>query len=150
MMGIAALVLWILTAGGGFYMFAKWIAGGGHRRQDSRGFPPALIYGHLLLAAAGLVLWIIYLAVDNDPIGWAALIVLLPVALLGFTMLARWIPLYRNTGAQLGPAGSADNHADAAPERSLPPVVVAGHGVLAVATVILVLLTMLGVGAGAS
>jgi hypothetical protein len=76
--------------------------------------------------------------------------VLAPVALLGFTMLARWIPLYRNAEAQLGPAGSAANHAEAAPERSLPPVVVAGHGVLAVATVILVLLTMLNIGTGAS
>jgi manganese efflux pump family protein len=125
-MGIAALVLWILTAGGGFYMFARWIRGGGHRR-DSRGFPPALIYGHLLLAAAGLVLWIIYLAVDNDPLGWAALIVLAPVALLGFTMLARWIPLYRNAGAQAtaGSSGSAVNQTGAVPERSFPPVVVA-------------------------
>jgi hypothetical protein len=139
-MGIAALVLWILTAGGGFYMFAKWIGGGGHRRQSGSGFPPALIYSHLLLAAAGLVLWIIYLAIDNDPVGWAAVIVLAPVALLGFTMLARWIPLYRGA--------AADGPAEPTAERSLPPVVVVVHGVLAVTTVVLALLTMLGVGTG--
>jgi hypothetical protein len=146
-MGIAALVAWILTAGGGFFMLAKWVAGGGHRGHDTK-LPPALIFGHFLLAAAGLVLWIIYVAVDNDAIGWAALIVLAPVAFLGFVMFARWIPTYRNRYAAVGAeAQYAGNTVDQnPPERSFPVAIVAAHGVLAVTTVILVLLTMVGVG----
>lgn len=149
MMGIAALVLWILTAGGGFFMLAKWLGGGGHRQETRSGLPPAAVFGHFLLAAAGLVLWIIYLAVDNDPIGWAALIVLAPVAILGFVMLARWIPIYRNANAPAR-TGAGPTAGGAEPERSFPVAVVVGHGVLAVATVVVVLLTMLGVGTGGS
>jgi len=146
-MAITALVAWILTAGGGFYMLAKWIGGGGHRRPGTTKFPPPVVFGHFLLAAVGLVLWIIYVAADNDPIGWVALIVLVPVAALGFTMLTLWIPSYRNSRAPAtAGAGSAPASGDAPPERSFPVVVVGAHGVLAVATVILVLLTMLHVG----
>jgi len=147
-MGIAALVAWILTAGGGFFMLAKWLSGGGHRGNRATRFPPALIFGHFLLAVVGLVLWIVYLLMDNDPVGWAALIVLVPVALLGFTMLARWIPVYRNSMASATPAagGSPAGSDDAVPERSFPVAVVAAHGLLAVATVVLVILAMVGIG----
>jgi hypothetical protein len=94
-MGLAALIAWVLTALGGFYMLAKWVAGGGHRRPGTTKLPPALVFGHFVSAAAGLVLWIIYLFTDNRPVAWIAFIVLLPVAVLGVTMLARWVPTYR-------------------------------------------------------
>ena len=144
-MGIAALIAWILTAGGGFFMLAKWVAGGGHRGEHTK-LPPAMVFGHFLLAAAGLVLWIIYLAVDNDPIGWIALIALAPVAILGLVMFARWLPTYRSSHATISAGGGSDASGQTSPERSFPVAIVGGHGVLAVVTVILVLLTMLGVG----
>lgn len=151
-MGIAALVLWILTAGGGFFLLAKWVAGGGHRRPSSTKFPPAVIFGHFLLAAAGLVLWIIYLVIKNNVVGWVALIVLAPVALLGFTMVALWLPSYRNSrqlAQASGPSpGAVAPTTDAPPERAFPVAVVVAHGALAVTTVVLVLLTMVGVGTG--
>lgn len=57
-MDVAALILWILTAGGGFVLLAKWISKGGARRGGAGSrFPVPLIFGHFLLAAAGLVLW---------------------------------------------------------------------------------------------
>jgi manganese efflux pump family protein len=150
-MGIAALVLWILTAGGGGFMLAKWVGGGGHRQPRGHGFPPAVVFGHFLLAAAGLVLWIVYLAVDNDPFGWVALILLAPVAILGLMMLARWVPIYRGTApARVTSSAGAPVTEGAVAERSLPVAVVAAHGVLAVVTVVLVLLTMLGIGTGPS
>ena len=68
-MGIAALVTWLLTAVGGFVMLGIWIARGG--RRTSR-FSPGLILGHFLLAAVGLVLWIIYVASDSDGLTWPA------------------------------------------------------------------------------
>ncbi|MBV9844512.1 MAG: hypothetical protein JOZ47_05515, partial [Kutzneria sp.] len=103
-----------------------------------------LIFGHFVLAAAGLVLWIIYLFADRESLAWVAFALLVPVALLGFVMLARWIPTYRaRATATVGGAGAST----AAPaEKHFPVAIVGGHGLLAVATVVLVLLTALGVG----
>jgi hypothetical protein len=141
-MDIAALILWIATALGGFYLLGTWIQHGGARRTEgSTRFPPAVIFGHFLLAATGLVLWIVYVAVDRKAVGWTAFGVLAAVALLGFTMLARWIPTYR-AGARPAPAPTRTDVA----ERHFPVVVVGGHGLLAATTLVLVLLTMVGVG----
>jgi hypothetical protein len=129
-MAIAALITWLVTAVGGFVMVGRWAAAGGHRPDSATRLAPGLVFTHLALAAAGLVLWIAYLVVDRDLLAWIALILLVPVALLGFTMLARWLPARRDRGA----------------DSRVPVPVVAGHGVFAVATVVLALLAALGVG----
>jgi manganese efflux pump family protein len=157
-MGVAALITWLLTAGGGFFMLSKWVAKGGTRQPHTSSFPPALIFGHFALAATGLVLWIIYVITDTDALAWIAFILLVPVAALGFTMLARWLPTYR-AGAESGRAtvssgrtGAASAGTTAAAAPALPPEghfpvpVVIAHCVFAVVTVVLVLLTALGVG----
>ncbi len=138
-MDIAALIAWLVTAVGGFVMLGTWIAKGGTREPERSRFSPGLIFGHFALAAAGLVLWIIYLIAGGKTLAWIAFILLVPVALLGFTMLARWIPGYRNRTATASAA-------DTAPEQHFPVVVVAAHGLVAVATVVLVLLAALGIG----
>ncbi|GAA3433281.1 hypothetical protein [Kutzneria kofuensis] len=140
-MAVAALITWLLTAVGGFVMLGMWIAKGGLREPRTSHFPPAVIFGHFALAAVGLVVWIVYLFVDRPLLAWIALVLLVPVALLGFVMLARWIPVYRGRAAAAagGPgASSATEHGPA--ERSFPVVIVGGHGLLAVVTVVLVLL----------
>src|SRR5215208_1970630 len=58
----AALIAWVLTAGGGVVMLAIWVARGGMRQRESGRIRPPLILGHFALAATGLVLWIVYLA----------------------------------------------------------------------------------------
>jgi hypothetical protein len=141
---IAALIAWIVTALGGFFLLATWIRHGGHRQPSSSRFPPALIFGHFGLAALGLIVWIVYVVSDSDALAWIALIVLVIVALLGLTMFARWLPAYRQRGTLTGAAQTATASAPA--ERSFPVAVVVGHGALAVVTVVLVLLTALGVG----
>jgi len=164
---IAALITWIITAGGGFYLLATWIAKGGARRTEAGAtrFPPAVIFSHLLLAAAGLVVWIIYLAVDMDALAWTAFGLLAVVALLGFTMFALWLPTYRahHTGRVHAPTATPVHaggpaHRRAAPgpeerldaagpaERHFPVPVVALHGLLAATTLVLVLLTALNIG----
>lgn len=151
-LGIAALAAWVLTALGGFVLLGRWVARGGLRQQrgGATRFPAGLVFSHFVLAAAGLVVWIVYLVVDYDPLTWVALGLLVVIALLGFAMFSRWLPVYR--GQTLTPAGGpgttrpATGSAEPA-ERHLPVPVVVGHGVLAVATLILVLLTALGLGA---
>jgi hypothetical protein len=138
-MDIAALVAWIVTALGGFVLLARWIGGGGLRQQQTGGtrFPAPVVFGHFLLAAAGLVVWIVYLAADKDALAWTGFVLLVAVALLGFTLFARWIPVQRAT------PGSAET---APAERRLPVPVVAAHGLLGATTLVLVLLAALGVG----
>jgi len=141
---IAALISWIITAGGGFVLLATWIRGGGHHQPGNSRFPPALVFGHFALAAIGLVVWIIYVANGSGTLAWIGFVLLVPVALLGFTMFARWLPSYRQRGALTSAAQSATATAPA--ERNFPVAVVGAHGVLAVVTVVLVLLAALGVG----
>jgi len=129
--GIATLITWILAAGGGFFMLGQWIARGGARGTATTNFPPAVIFGHFLLAAAGLVVWIVYLVAKTDALVWVAFALLLPVAVLGLVMFLRWWP---------GRAGSTTV------ESRFPQPVVFAHGLFAVTTVVLVLLTGLGVG----
>ena len=146
-MDIAALILWVVTALGGFVMLGIWIQHGGHRQQQpgSSRLPVPVVFGHFLLAAAGLVVWIVYVVSDTDALAWVAFVLLLPVALLGFTMLARWIPVRRAAATAAAPAAGTDA-AGAPAERHFPLVVVVAHGLLAVATLVLVLLTALDVG----
>lgn len=114
-MAIAALITWLITAVGGFVMLGMWISRGGHRPGSGSRLAPGLVFGHFALAAIGLVLWIVYVAIDSDALAWVAFILLLPVAALGFTMLARWIPARRS--------GTA--------ESRFPIAVVAAHGLFA-------------------
>lgn len=138
-MDIAALIVWIITALGGFVLLGRWVQQGGLRQQQAGapGLPAPVVFSHFLLAAAGLVLWIIYVIVDKQVLAWIAFALLVVIALLGFTLLARWVPLVRGAPTTVDAASA---------ERSLPVPVVAAHGLVAVATVVLVLLSALGVG----
>jgi hypothetical protein len=137
-MEIAALVTWIVAALGGFGLLGMWLRGGGSSGSGgaaSRLRPP-LIFGHFLLAAIGLLLWIIYLVDDSDGLAWTATVIILVVAVLGFTMFGRWI-------AGGGLRRGAQTEAAAPPEQHFPLALVLGHGLFAAATVVLVLLTVL-------
>src|SRR3954447_1587429 len=107
-MAVAALVAWVLAAGGGFVMVGRWVAAGGLRQQHGGAtrFPAALVFGHAGLAAAGLVLWIIYLALDADQLTWVAFILLILVALGGVTLFARWLPSRRSSAVAAGVGGT--------------------------------------------
>lgn len=146
----AALIAWIITAGGGFTLLALWLRNGGMAQGDQPGrrIRPPVILSHFALAAGGLVVWIIYLITDSDVLSWVAFVVLVAVALLGFTMFALWLQRRQGAAAPAAaPAGEPLHVASAEPaEQRFPVPIVALHGLLAVATVVLVLLTALGVG----
>jgi hypothetical protein len=69
-----ALVTWVLTAGGGFFMLGLWLKHGGMRQSEMPGdrIRSARILTHFGLAATGLVLWVVYLATDSGGIAWVA------------------------------------------------------------------------------
>ena len=137
----AALISWVITAGGGFVLLALWLRHGGMRQDEpGRRIRPPLILSHFALAATGLVLWIIYVISDSEVLAWIALAVLVAVALLGWTMFAIWWQR-RQAGAGGAPAPPPDEPA----EQRFPVPIVALHGLLAVTTVVLVLLAALGV-----
>jgi hypothetical protein len=146
----AALVVWVITALGGFGLLAIWLQRGGIRQADQPGrrIRPPLIFTHMTLAAAGLVLWIIYLANDKKAFAWIAFGVLLVVATLGFGMLALWIQRRQATPAVAGAgAGGAPLGEGAIPaEQHFPVPIVGVHGLVAATTLVLVLLTAVGVG----
>ena len=137
-MDVAALIAWLLTAAGGFVLLGTWIAKGGHRPDAARPsrFPPALVFGHFLLAAAGLVLWIVYVAADSDGLTWVAFALVALAALAGFGLFVRWLPQVRGRAA---PSGDAT----ATAEAQFPVPVVVVHGLLGATTLVLVLIAAL-------
>jgi manganese efflux pump family protein len=87
------------------------------------------------------VLWIIYLIDDKDVLAWIAFAALVVVATLGFTMFAIWLRRRQARGAvteAVTPSTPAEQH--------FPVAVVGLHGLLAATTLVLVLLTAIGVG----
>ena len=127
-----ALVARVLTAGFGFVMLTIFINRGG-LRQGGNGpqIRPPLIFSHFGLAAIGFILWLVYLITDNAT-KWIAFVLLLAVAVLGWTMFAiqQW---RRRAGVSAGTRPAAGDTA----EQHFPIPVITLHGLLAVATVVL-------------
>ena len=149
-MAVVALVTWVITAGLGFFMLVTWARAGGVRvgaapaatdratgaptdQPVGTQFQQPLVFGHFLLAATGLVLWIIYVAVDSDALAWVALVIIVLAAAGGDLLFLRWWKQRDQTGAQLA-------------EQAIPRPVVYLHGLFALVTIVLVFLTAVGVG----
>jgi uncharacterized membrane protein len=129
----AALITWVLTAGGGFVLLAIWLKNGGMSQQDGGRIRSARILSHFALAATGLVLWIVYVASNSSAVAWIAFALLLVVALIGFSMLAIWL-------------AQRQRRDTAASEQRFPVAIVGVHGLLAATTLVLVFLAAAGIG----
>jgi manganese efflux pump family protein len=166
----AALVVWLLTAGGGLTMASIWLARGGLRQRDEvlelsyrhvadatdvAGLAPGprrsripawLISGHASLALLGLFLWIYYVGHEGEEGTGIGAVPPLTVALLvlvasgGVLMVRRWRADRTRLDADSVPKGERP------PEQRIPAAIVGLHGLLAVVTVLLVFLTAVGVG----
>jgi manganese efflux pump family protein len=130
------------------------------------GSPPAVLLGHFGLALGGLLLWLIYLVTGWPALAWAAVGVLLPVAGLGMATLVVGLPGHSPSVLPVqqapvlagrlaadrpaGPPGAGGAQADDAGQQPratagrLSALAVAGHGLLAVTTMLLVILAALG------
>lgn len=176
-MGFVALIIWFAAVLAGLYMFTVWLIENDvtARHTAPSQLPVPVIFTHLALAVTGLGVWAAYLILDRAALAWTAFGVLCLIALLGVTMFARWIPVYRNPGtaseagkipayrdtATVGHSGQhplygqttagrpghvrAETNAVPA-EGNFPVAVVAIHGLLAGSTLVLVFLIALGVG----
>ena len=150
-LSLAALGAWVLAAGSGSYILGGWISHGALRRlrAGGAGLSPVVIFGHFALAAAGLLVWIIFLATGWAALAWTAVGLLLPVAGLGMAMLTLGLSGEPARAVPAGPLSAGPFPAsaflvDRAPAvRRTSLLVVLGHGLLAVGTILLVLLAAL-------
>jgi hypothetical protein len=132
---LAALGAWLLTAASGGVLLAKWLAHRGPRHHGrSPGGSGAVIFSHLGLAVAGLAAWIGYLLPHWAPLAWVALFILLPVAGLGMAALVQAIPEPDRAPSHRSVLAAVQTR------NSAPVVMIAAHGVLATATLLLALL----------
>lgn len=165
MTGVAALLTWVVTAGFGFSLFVTWLARGGLAQQPrSRWltvslpppyFPAPLVFSHIFLATGGLGVWIVHLLFRSVVAAWIALVMLLPVAIFGFSMFGRWLGSRRLRVAALPPARRSSipdfwrpgmlPRSMALAESRLPALLVACHGVFGATTIVLVLVATTGV-----
>ena len=147
-MGVAALISWLVTALIGLYLLAVWLIENDVTRKGAAAsrLPGPVILGHVLLALTGLAVWVVHLLSGSAAWGWAALGILVGIAALGLTMFTRWIPVHAAFAKAESTRGMSADF-DFPAERAFPLTVVVIHGVLAVTTVTIVLLAMLGVGA---
>ncbi|GAA2587359.1 hypothetical protein SMC26_13705 [Actinomadura fulvescens] len=133
-MEFAALAAWVLSAIVGSHLLTIWIRQGGLREQSTKvtRFPRLVVTGHPVAAVAGLVVWVAYLATGEAGYAWAAFGTLLVVIFQGFLLFTRWL------------VGRGGRHARGA-EQDFPATAVVMHGVVAVATFVLVFLTAIEV-----
>jgi len=179
-MGFAALITWFAAVLAGLYMFTVWLIENDvtSRHTAPSQLPVPVIFTHLGLAVTGMGVWVAYLVLDRPTLAWTAFGVLCLIVLLGLTMFARWIPVYRDPAtagdgdqipvypdtvrvghpgqypvfghtATAGRPGRIPVETNPVPaEGNFPVAVVAVHGLLAGSTLVLVFLTALGVGGG--
>jgi manganese efflux pump family protein len=144
-MTLAALITWFAAVVLGLCLLAIWLIEYDKSDVDSH-LPRTVVSAHALLAVGGLVVWSAYLDGGTSGLAWTSILILVVVAALGLTMAGRWITVYRmykTPSAVLAPAGTRGAGIDhlVPPERRFPVPVVIAHGVVAAATIILVLLT---------
>ena len=127
----AALIAWMLTAGGGSVLLAAWLRLGGLRQRE--GIRAARLLTHATLATVGLILWIAFLISDVALLAWAAVGVLLAVAAIGALMFAGW---WKGRTRAVHTAVPAD--------ASFPLPIAIVHGLLGVTTLTLAVLSAAG------
>jgi hypothetical protein len=163
-MPFAALAAWITTAGGGLYLLTIWLIEYDREFQSAAAtrLPVPVIGLHVLLAIIGMGVWIYFLITGRSGLTWIAALILVAVVALGLTMAVRWVGVYqehsaprsnraRRAAMAMAAGGSPAGHRAGSqmavpPERHFPVPVVIAHGIFAMATLILVVVTALTAG----
>lgn len=151
-MPVLALIAWSVTAIAGLYLLAIWLIeyDPDFRHAAPSRLPAPVVASHVLFAVGGLVSWVMYLITDKKLYSWIAVGAIVLIATFGLTMVVRWVDVYRarprQEFARAVPVPGAATPGELAvpPERHFPVSGVIAHGILAVVTVVLVALTVLG------
>jgi hypothetical protein len=140
-MSTVALFTWMATALVGLILLVIWLMEYGRDFQSvaATRLPVPVISSHALLGVVGLMAWGFYVATDEDKLALASVVDLGIVAVLGLIMAARWLQVYR---AYSSPGVAHARLVAVPPERHFPRPVIVIHGVLAVTTIVLVVLTV--------
>lgn len=132
-MHLLTLIIWLVTAVGGIILVAIWLQHGGMGDAPQRRFSKPLPLLHGGAAVISLLLFLAYWIGDVEPLREVVLAGLLITAVLGFVMFGRWLTGIRQASPSVGAARAS------APEDRFPAILVALHGVAAVATLVLYL-----------
>lgn len=155
-MPVLALIAWGVTAIAGLYLLAIWLIeyDPDFRHAAATRLPVSVVSSHVLFAVVGLMSWVMYVITDKSIYSWIAVGAIVLIATFGLTMVVRWIGVYRALprhafaraamapGSSSGLAGPGELAVP--PERHLPVSGVIAHGILAIITIVLVVLTVLG------
>jgi hypothetical protein len=129
-LGLATLLAWLVTMALGVLMLGWRSIRGALRQLRDRGRAgQAVLPGHFGLASTGLLVWAGYLATGWVALAWLAVGLLLPVIGLGMAVLV------------MGTAAASRPLAGGWRRRDLLPL---AHGLAAMTTILLALLTALG------
>ena len=93
-LAFVTLATWLIAGAAGLYMFRSWLTRGGlsHQRSRSEGLPPAVIFTHFGLGAAGLAAWAGYVVTGLDWLAWTGVGLLMPGIGLGICTVTLWTP----------------------------------------------------------
>jgi hypothetical protein len=148
-MAFAALITWFAAVLLGLFMLAVWLIENDvtDRSVAPSRLPMLIIFAHMFLAAAGLAMWVVYVVLERMMFAWTAIGILGGIAALGGMLFLRWFPVGRGATRPPSMTQLPGGTLAAPAEGNFPVVIVAAHGLLAVATLVLALLTALGVAA---
>jgi hypothetical protein len=140
-MSTVALVTWIATVLVGLVLLIIWLMEYDRDFQTGAAtrLPVPVISTHALLGVGGLLVWAFYLVTDQTRLAQVSLVDLGIVATLGLIMAVRWIGVYRQFAK---PGLSQSRLLSVPPERHFPRPVIVIHGLLAFATIGIVVFTV--------
>jgi hypothetical protein len=161
-----ALVFWFFTALIGLYMTGVAVDFGRPVGESANThWPTWLMAWHPLTATVFVTMWLVYLNTFDPLLGWLSFGLLIVVAALGDVLLVTWIkdrraerkatdtyvPEVRNYVPAHHQGVVQQDAPDRVPvtsltERRIPTIAVYSHGFTASVTILLVLLSCLGVG----
>ena len=147
-MGTNALVALIATIGAGLSLFGIYVSRGGLQqlRMGRKRLRPQLVLGHMVLGFAALGVWIAYLVSDDESLAWLTLGALVVVTVLGSISYYIWqrrrLGVLKATRDRWDVPRTALGSGSMPAEQYFPVSVVVLHGLFAVGTIVLVVLTL--------
>lgn len=142
--GWGTLAAWLVTAGLGVSIMARWVSRPAWARDGGR--TPVLNYAHFGLAMASLLTWVCYLASGVTALAWAACGLLLPVAGLGMSLVFLGPTRDAATAPDITGLSAAELSIDGPTAPRPGALVIAAHIAAAAITILLAVLAAAGSG----